>query len=100
MASDGISKDKPYRIAPGVGQGKWKVYGMDDHQQERYLGCIVEREGAFFALDVSTPLPAVQKLSTVKEAAEVLYEKCMDTGYLNKEDPNYLKSSDERGDKT
>ena len=100
MASDGKSKDKPYRIAPGVGQGKWKVYGLDDHQQERYLGCIVEREGSFFALDVPTPLPAVRKLNSVKEAAEVLYEKCMDAGYLKKEDPNYLKSSGERDSET
>lgn len=96
MELSGIPNDKPYRISPGVGQGKWKVYGMDDHRQERYLGCIVEREGAFFALDVPTPLPAVRKLSSVEEAAEVLYEKCMEAGYLKKGDPNYLKSSSER----
>ena len=98
MGSDGISKDKPYRVTPGLGEGKWKVYGLDDHDQDRYIGRVVERDGKFYVLDVPTDLPAARQVDSVDKAAEMLYNVCLETGYLKKGSPNYLKSSEEKND--
>ena len=84
---------KPYRLAAGLGKNRWRVYGNDDHGQERYLGCIVLRDDNYFVIDVPTPGLIAQTFSSEEEAVDALYKKCMAIGYLKKEHRNYLKRS-------
>ena len=85
------ANEKPYRVTSSIGKNVWKVYGNDDQGQERFLGQIVEDNNQFETRGAC----AVGKelFSDLTEAAEALYRKCMQAGYLKKGHPNYLKRS-------
>lgn len=91
-----MESEKDFTLSPGLGEKRWKVYGRDDHDQERYLGCVAYREGKYYALDLPTPVAVKKIFATKEEAARAVYEECLASGFLEMGHPNYLKDQEGR----
>ena len=81
---------KPYRAAPAIGKDKWSVYAYDDHDQERYLGRVLEKDGYYFILRASQKAAVEACFDDFETAVEVLHRLCKDSGYLTQGHKNYL----------
>lgn len=89
-----MSDRQPYRLTAAILAGdeeKQRVYGKDSAGQERYLGYVISRDGEYFASGLPTGGAITRTFDSAEEATRAIYEKCMDTGYLVKEHPNYLQ---------
>lgn len=93
-----MENEENVTLRPGLGENQWKVYGRDDHDQERYLGCVAYRKGNYYALDLPTPVAVKKAFETKEEAARAVYKKCLASGFLEMGHPNYLK--DRKGRRT
>lgn len=90
MKGDQHYPDKPYRLSGDLQKDSWRAYGLDDAEQERHLGRIVQEQGSTYHA-VSACATYQDDFRSIDEAIEVLYERCMESGYLQKEHPNYLR---------
>lgn len=72
-----------------------KVYGTDDQGQERYLGNILSLASDQHVISQIVDRVNHQRrfYSTVDEAAQALHEQLVDSGYLQSDHRNYLRSS-------